>query len=403
VSPRRANIPSLPQSVLVNGHTHSRRHHLASRKDARRQGRAAQKQRKAEYFSHTPNLKKRPAGKDHTESPQRKKPRQNKPESAPGMKDSVMSRPNLRRKDEKLVPIDFTHKTISKFSQKPSKTSTLLKRSKKSSTPKISVPREDPEDAYIAYLEGQLGLSNNHGKKMAEEDDGLDGMSWIYCLFLSISDVFTAWQTSWIGLTLSWYRRPRWALLFYHTDQAYLIKSPLKSSGLTSGGDESTSEEYLEESQNENYDSEEEWNGITQYEPAPTSDQELENEVEIPIFQAARPSGMLHITERIATFADAFAGTYLPPHLRKAQDSIPQAIQKLTRQLKGLLNRYVYSLKYLPWKVTYVSQDEWTEHWIYCWWLRKNLQGTLSEWCQILPAHPGSCFNHFFIQMLHQH
>ena len=103
---------------------------------------------------------------------------------------------------------------------------------------------------------------------------------------------------------------------------------------------------------------EEEWNGITQYEHAPTIDQELENEVEIPILQADRPSGMLHITERIATFADAFAGTYLPPHLRKAQDSIPQAIQKLTRQLKGLLNRYVYSMKYFRWKVTCVSQDE---------------------------------------------
>jgi nucleolar MIF4G domain-containing protein 1 len=139
------------------------------------------------------------------------------------------------------------------------------------------------------------------------------------------------------------------------------MKSPLKSSRLTSDGDELTSEECLEEFQNDSSEqsgSEEEWNGITQHEPPTTSGQGLANEVEITILQAARPSSMLHQTERIATFTDPFAGAYVPPHLRKAQDSNPQANQKLTKQLKGLLNRYVYSLKSFLWRVTYVSQDE---------------------------------------------
>ena len=128
--------------------------------------------------------------------------------------------------------------------------------------------------------------------------------------------------------------------------KAYLTKPPLKSSHLTSDGDELTSEEESQNESTEQYDSEEEWNGITQHKPVTSSDQELANDVEIPTLRAAQPSSMLHLIERIATFADPFTGNYVPPHLRKTQDSNPQAIQKLTRQLKGLLNRCVYSLKY---------------------------------------------------------
>lgn len=41
---------------------------------------------------------------------------------------------------------------------------------------------------------------------------------------------------------------------------------------------------------------------------------------------------------------DELGGAYIPPHLRNAQrqdDSNSEAILKLTRQLKGLLNRWV--------------------------------------------------------------
>jgi nucleolar MIF4G domain-containing protein 1 len=176
VSPRRAKISSIPQSDSVNEHIQHRRHqHLVSRKEERRQGRAAQKQRKAEYFSHTPNARKRPAEEDHTESPQRKKHRQSNPENAPEVKHHVTPQ---QRKDKKAPPIHPTHKITSKPSEKPSQISALKKPSKSSSAPKTSPPREDPEDVYIAYLEAQLGLSKGGKKKAKEDDDGLDGMSW---------------------------------------------------------------------------------------------------------------------------------------------------------------------------------------------------------------------------------
>jgi hypothetical protein len=68
--------------------------------------------------------------------------------------------------------------------------------SKKSPAQTINASRENPEDAYIAYLEGQLGQSNNRGKKKAREFDGLDGIPRIYCPSLLIANEFTAWQTS---------------------------------------------------------------------------------------------------------------------------------------------------------------------------------------------------------------
>ena len=90
------------------------------------------------------------------------------------------------------------------------------------------------------------------------------------------------------------------------------MKPPLKSSHLTSDGDESTSEEESQNESSEQYDSEEEWNGITQNEPTTTSGQELVNEVEITILKAARPSSMLHLTECIATLLTRLqAPTYL--------------------------------------------------------------------------------------------
>lgn len=181
MSPRRVKIFSIPQSDSVNEHIHHRRHqHLVSRKEERRQGRTSQKQRKAEYFSHTPNTRKRPAEEDHTESPQRKKHRQSNPESAPEVKHYVTPQ---QRKDKKAPPIHSIHKIASKPSEKPSKISALKKPSKSFSAPKISSSIEDPEDAYIAYLEAQLGLSKGGKKKAKEDDDGLDGMSWIYFPF----------------------------------------------------------------------------------------------------------------------------------------------------------------------------------------------------------------------------
>jgi len=68
--------------------------------------------------------------------------------------------------------------------------------------------------------------------------------------------------------------------------------------------DESLSEGSLEESQSETseqYDSDEEWNGITQDEPIITSGQEMPEEAEIPISQPAQRTGVLHPAEYVPT------------------------------------------------------------------------------------------------------
>lgn len=64
-----------------------------------------------------------------------------------------------------------------KMSKQSAKGSTLEKNKQKSGKLKPS-PKEDKEDAYIAYLESKLGLDKGgkkKGKKATEEEDGLDG------------------------------------------------------------------------------------------------------------------------------------------------------------------------------------------------------------------------------------
>ena len=78
--------------------------------------------------------------------------------------------------------------TLSKESTIATKDSALLK--KKPSTVKLKPPKEDKEDAYIAYLESKLGIDKGgkkKGKKVLMEEDGLDGtlqcFSILYVLF----------------------------------------------------------------------------------------------------------------------------------------------------------------------------------------------------------------------------
>ena len=67
---------------------------------------------------------------------------------------------------------------VSKESTTATKGSALEILKKKSSTVKLKPPKEDKEDAYIAYLESKLGIDKGgkkKGKKVAVEEDGLDG------------------------------------------------------------------------------------------------------------------------------------------------------------------------------------------------------------------------------------
>ena len=123
------------------------------------------------YFSssHTPNARKRGAEEELVESPQRKK---------------------MKPYESKIATRTDTSPsiTLSKESTIATKDSALLK--KKPSTVKLKPPKEDKEDAYIAYLESKLGIDKGgkkKGKKVLMEEDGLDGtlqcFSILYVLF----------------------------------------------------------------------------------------------------------------------------------------------------------------------------------------------------------------------------
>ena len=98
--------------------------------------------------------------------------------------------------------------------------------------------------------------------------------------------------------------------------------------------DESPSEGSLEESQSETseqYDSDEEWNGITQDEPVITSGQELAEQTEIPILQPAQPTGALHPAGHLPTSLTRLqALTYLHIYER-----FKNLIQKPFRSSRG--------------------------------------------------------------------
>lgn len=140
------------------------------RKDARKQEREARKQKKAAYFS--VNNKKRLAEEEHHESPQRKKPRQassaeprvavfSKDISPAKAKESLVTQPPP-------APVVKTHKLTK---------SKIMHAAERSSHPMAKGRIDNEEDAYISYLESQLGYSKSGKKKRIADDDGLDGMN----------------------------------------------------------------------------------------------------------------------------------------------------------------------------------------------------------------------------------
>jgi hypothetical protein len=78
-----------------------------------------------------------------------------------------------------IAPVATPKHTDASRSNKMSKESTNGSALKtKSSTVRLKPPKEDKEDAYIAYLESKFGIDKGgkkKGKKVAEEEDGLDG------------------------------------------------------------------------------------------------------------------------------------------------------------------------------------------------------------------------------------
>ncbi|KAJ7773440.1 hypothetical protein B0H16DRAFT_1660470 [Mycena metata] len=283
----RLDLVSQSSSYRNNAKTRQRYHRAAekmpSRKELRKQERTGLKQRKAEFFSARPS--KRGAEEEHTESPQRKKVK-----LAP-----VISKPPAPVPPGILKPARPTEPTVAPRAE-PVKKVAVLKpaKSKKTAleklagrsdpTPKFLGPRsqrDKEEDAYIAYLESKLGYGK---KKNNREDDGLDD-------------------------------------LFELAD----------SLALPSGGGDSESEEdsAAEESEPESDSEDEEgdeWHGID----ADAMNSE-EGQSEDEATAAEDPST-----------AKPQPGTaYVPPHLRNRprDEADSELIIKLTRQLKGLLNR----------------------------------------------------------------
>jgi nucleolar MIF4G domain-containing protein 1 len=125
-----------------------------SRKEARKQERANQKLKRAQHFSNGSRLLngKRVAEEEHEESPQRKRSRLD-----PSKPLEVKRVTKVQTSRSKAEGNKVSSSNVEKIGKPPVQEKTK---------------REQDEDAYIAYLESQLGYSK--GKK-TQIGDGLDG------------------------------------------------------------------------------------------------------------------------------------------------------------------------------------------------------------------------------------
>ncbi|PPR00892.1 hypothetical protein CVT24_000377 [Panaeolus cyanescens] len=282
---KTSSTTRLPQSLLeqIEGsaqHNHS--HHgsrKVSRKDLRKQDRQERKQKKSEFFSRNP--RKRPAEAEQVDSTQRKKPRTDIPNPTPPPP------PHAPRNTPSVVN---TSKGKGRMVTRPSTSSSRDYAPPTSSRP----PHEDKEDRYIAYLESKLRAGGK--KKHKEEDDGLDDL-------LNFADSIAL-----------------------QGRQAYTPNIQVENTrdsdiyGESEGTASEDSEQYSED------DSwGDEWGGIEQ---SSNSDEREE------------PEPNVASTDPLPSQSPAASSTaYIPPHLRQSQASQDESLAKLTRQLKGQLNR----------------------------------------------------------------
>ncbi|KAF5367452.1 hypothetical protein D9758_003658 [Tetrapyrgos nigripes] len=286
----------LPQSLLEeitsssnDSHRRHRSKHQLSRKEARKQEREESKHRRAEYFS---KKSKRPAETEHDASPQRKKIKLESPESG---KNQTQAKPF--KKTETASPGHQSQGSNSVLEgKKPVKQTALEKLVFKASSKPKRTQQEKEEDAYIEYLEAKLGHKKG---KSSKYDDGLD-------------DLFDFTST----------------LTYGGSGDDEDVNETMQ---IIDGGEDEDEDEDDEEREGEDEDEndesvegveEEEWTGI---QDSGDSDGE---EPEAPSEKLPEPS--------------APTTRYVPPHLRNkdGQDNKnSEALIKLTRHLKGLLNR----------------------------------------------------------------
>ncbi|KAH9481342.1 Suppressor of glycerol defect protein 1 [Psilocybe cubensis] len=295
---KKTSTTKLPQilqqqleGITANDQPQNWRFSHSSRKEARKKGRAIEKQKRAEYFAQAKNLRKRAAEEEHAESPQHKKVRQTGPQNHSNRK--VEKTPSvLPLSTQKLDP-SHSKPVVEPLPSKLPKTSAVPKVPKKVLVQKTLA--EDKEDKYIAFLESKLGIKRGAKRKIksAEEDDGLDDLM-------------------------------DWADSFLPSHSESKAIDEKDESDSEDEEDETPESEYLNESEGNDFE-EEEWHGVGHDDSDEESVTESEGETTAPPAPTPPPKG-----------------AYIPPHLRNtqpAQKADSEEIQKLTRQLKGLLNR----------------------------------------------------------------
>ncbi|KAH7884460.1 hypothetical protein F5I97DRAFT_2037366 [Phlebopus sp. FC_14] len=305
---------SLPKSLLddiardgSSGHDTLHRHKNkklhTSRKDARKQERLDRKKRKADHFSVKAASAKRMAEDEDLKSPESKRRK-----TVHFANDVDAPRPT------RPIPSPRPNAIPSKPPQKSSVNSktktTALERltAKSGSGPQRSTPRaprtreEEEEDAYIAYLEAKLGYSQGGKRKKGDDVDGLGDL----LDFAGSLELGTLVADSGSG-------------------SGSQGKDPDNYSD--SDAESSPDDDISQSSQGDHDEGSEggEWTGlgssIDNYEGGHLVPQSLDPEPLLPA-----PS-----TER-----------YVPPSLRKqvqATVGVQEDLVKLTRQLKGLINR----------------------------------------------------------------
>lgn len=146
-----------------------------SRKEARKQERAEQKHKKAQFFSS--GRKRRADDEDPLESPQRKKTRTDGGVKPGQLEDRTVKTPTGTEGQSKREGKGKKDERIKDSVEKGKERAKSKEKSRPAPPPRSRI--EEEEDAYIAYLEKKLGYTQGKPKKRQNsiEADGLDGKS----------------------------------------------------------------------------------------------------------------------------------------------------------------------------------------------------------------------------------
>ncbi|KAG2154054.1 hypothetical protein DEU56DRAFT_952103, partial [Suillus clintonianus] len=301
---------SLPKSLLEqisvseqNSHRHKGGRSHASRKDARKQERMDRKKKKADHFIHTAHSAKRKTEEEHVDSPQRKRMKisQESVSKPPASKSHNATTTKVSSRHRPGEP----HTTTEPVQKHKLKTTALERLANKSATKPRKVastgPRnreEEEEDAYIAYLESKLGYAGGSSRR---KDDDMDGLG----------DLF---------------------------DFTENIMTEMPSTQDSDFDDEVEDEDQSTSAEDEGNGSweDEEWGGLDESRiggsEAGEDDSVDDDDHGITETKEGEPSDA----------QPKAAGRYIPPGLRKQANGDTNETEeqlKLTRQLKGLINR----------------------------------------------------------------